>query len=205
MIFKYTSSTHRHQDHIPLFSSMQPQLPNQENHILFHQVLKSKFNSEFPSFQPSALHVLITDYFSPLLTSETPADNSHSCAQHFITAARFLYQPLHFLDFSFAVWSIYLNPSRYFFVLLKKISTWKHELGMMKPQSALPVRICYNSPCFQAFIHTMPCGVKGPFGQFESPALVLPPPISLCPSAPRCEDRTRSWDVLVSAVLLSNN
>lgn len=115
MIFKYTSSTHRHQDHTPLFSSMQPQLPNQENHILFHQVLKSKFNSEFPSFQPSALHVLITDYFSPLLTSETPADNSHSCAQHFITAARFLYQPLHFLDFSFAVWSIYLNPSRYFF------------------------------------------------------------------------------------------
>jgi len=43
---------------------MQPQLPNQHNHKLFEQVLRGKINSEFPSFQPSALHGLTTNYSS---------------------------------------------------------------------------------------------------------------------------------------------
>lgn len=42
------------------------------------------------------------------------------------------------------------------------------------------------------FFHWMPYGVEGPFGQFGSPALVLSPPSSMCPPAPRWQGRMRS-------------
>lgn len=124
---------------------MQPQLPNQDNHKLFQQVLRGKFNSEFPSFQSSALHGLTTNYFSPLPTPEAPADSSHSRAMYFITTVHFLYQPLRFPDFSFAVWSIYLNPSGIFSSFSKEIylKAWTENDEASYP--ALPVSICCSA------------------------------------------------------------